>query len=363
MALFESRKPETAQEERGTKRGRNAARRPVDTVEDMRRRARHRLIGACLLVLVAIVAFPMMFDAEPRPDAIDAQVRVAGGDTAPARGQGNQVALLAPIQNYGLGDDEEVIDTQALSTDSKDAKDSKDTAQQAKPRETPRESEAKTQSAAAPVSLAAQRAQQAKQRAESEKKAEKQPEKKPAEKKPEPEKPKTAEKKPAEKPAAKPAEKPAATTTARADTKTDNKPAEKKPAEKPAEKPAAAEKKPTQVAAATPAATQPPPPVKPPPKTNAERDDAARARALLEGRSEAPTRFIVQVGAFSDDAKVREVRQKIEGLGLRTYIQVVETGGNRATRVRVGPFTDRGEADRAANRIKGASMPAAILSL
>lgn len=121
------------------------------------------------------------------------------------------------------------------------------------------------------------------------------------------------------------------------------------------------------------AAAAPPPPVQPPPaQSGASAREAERARALLEGRPvDAPApasrsdegRFIVQVGAFSDDNKVREIRQKLEGMGLRTYTQVVQTGGTRATRVRVGPFASRAEADRAAERVKGASLPAAIMSM
>jgi DedD protein len=33
----------------------------------MRRRARHRLIGAAVLVLIGVVGFPLLFDTQPRP--------------------------------------------------------------------------------------------------------------------------------------------------------------------------------------------------------------------------------------------------------------------------------------------------------
>ncbi|THJ31481.1 SPOR domain-containing protein, partial [Lampropedia aestuarii] len=120
----------------------------------------------------------------------------------------------------------------------------------------------------------------------------------------------------------------------------------------------------------------PPPPAVRPPASAATNSsaEAARARALLEGRpvetTPAPTasrsdegRFIVQVGAFSDEAKVREIKQKLESVGLKTYTQVVQTSAGRATRVRVGPFANRADADRAAERVKGANLPAAIMSM
>ena len=54
---------------------------------------------------------------------------------------------------------------------------------------------------------------------------------------------------------------------------------------------------------------------------------------------------------------------KVERLGIKTYLQVVEVGGEKRTRVRVGPFVSRDEADRAAAKIKAAGLTAAILSL
>ena len=72
---------------------------------------------------------------------------------------------------------------------------------------------------------------------------------------------------------------------------------------------------------------------------------------------------MVQVGAYTDADKLREARQKVEGLGLKTYTQVVESDAGRRTRVRVGPFASRDEAEQAAARIRGHGLPAAILAL
>ena len=94
---------------------------------------------------------------------------------------------------------------------------------------------------------------------------------------------------------------------------------------------------------------------------------------MLEGRTQvaaAPAaagenanRFIVQVGAFADAAKARETRLKLEKAGLKTYTQVAKTADGERTRVRVGPYATRAEAERAAERIKGLALPAAVLTL
>lgn len=118
-------------------------------------------------------------------------------------------------------------------------------------------------------------------------------------------------------------------------------------------------------AAASPAAAAKPPPAASKPAVARPAEDGARAQALLNGQAaSAPAaRVVVQVGAYSDADKLREARQKLEKLGLKTYTQVVEVDGAKRTRVRVGPFETRADADKAAARIKAAGLPVAILSL
>jgi len=92
--------------------------------------------------------------------------------------------------------------------------------------------------------------------------------------------------------------------------------------------------------------------------------DASRAQAILEGRSPAVAqRLVVQVGAFEDPTRVREVRQRLERAGLTTYTQVAQTSDGPRTRVRLGPFDTRAEAERAAERVRQLGLPASILTL
>jgi len=119
-----------------------------------------------------------------------------------------------------------------------------------------------------------------------------------------------------------------------------------------------------------------PPPLKlePKPEPKAEpkvsADDGRRARNLLNGRDDAKPaaietgRFIVQAGTYPDAAKAREARLKIERAGLTTYTQVIETkDGDKRIRVRIGPFSTKSEADKAAGRIRDLDLSAAVLSL
>lgn len=96
-------------------------------------------------------------------------------------------------------------------------------------------------------------------------------------------------------------------------------------------------------------------------------DDGQRAKALLEGASLKPaaseTRIVVQVGAFSDVAKAREARAKLEKAGLKTYTQMTDTKDGTRIRVRVGPYASKAEAEKAAAKVKSLNLPAAILIL
>jgi DedD protein len=215
----------------------------------MRKRAKHRLLGAALLVLVGVLGFPLLFDKQPRPIAVDIPIEI------PDRAKVKPLSIPAPAVVFKAAD-------------------------------------------AAPAA--------------------------------------------------------SATSTASAPMA-----------------PAAAAPPPQPVASDSikPVVKAEPAPLQKPASATANADNGGRAQALLDGRDQAAkvdaaeARFVVQVGAFADIAKAREVRQKLEHAGLKTYTQVLETKDGRRIRVRVGPFAGKSEADKAAEKIKKLNLPAATLSL
>lgn len=266
MAFFKFRWPGQGEQPQAEKTARRPRSTPqAESIEAMRRRARHRLIGAAVLVLIGVIGFPMLFDTQPRPIPVDIPIEI------PDRNKVAPLVVPAPVEQQVAA---------------------------AKPPATPSAPSAPARSSAASNGLAD-----------------------------------GEEIVPSTRPAA---SRPAAAAPASAPARSEPKP-EPKP-------PAPAENKPA--------------PQRP--------DDAARARALLEGRAAEPAaaaaadeRFIVQVGAFEDAAKAREVRMKVERAGLKTYTQVA----GKFTRVRVGPFNSRAEADKAAARIKALDLSASVLTL
>jgi len=108
---------------------------------------------------------------------------------------------------------------------------------------------------------------------------------------------------------------------------------------------------------------------KPEPKSenNPDPKEAAKAKALLDGK-EAPNsgeavRSVVQVGAYADLAKAKEVRAKLESAGFKTYTQEIDTKDGKRIRVRVGPFATKEEADKTAEKIRKLNLQPPVLKL
>jgi len=305
MAFFKFRWPGQKAQDEGSKPARRSRNAHAESIDALRRRARHRLIGAAVLVLLGIIGFPMLFDTQPRPVAVDIPIEI------PDR---NKVApLVVP-----------------------DAAKAPAAVAEAKPQPSAQASGAVSGSDAAGLDAGEEIV------------------------------PPRAESKPAAAPVPVPAPPVVAHAEAPSRSRTETKVEKTETRSEPK-----AETRHESRAEAKPVAAAPEPA-----RQQSRSDDAARARALLEGRptaSAAPAatasksdeagRFIVQVGAFADADKAREVRSKLEHAGVKTYTQAVDTKDGKRTRVRAGPFASRAEADKAVGRIKALGLSASVLTL
>ena len=61
-----------------------AAGETADAVQQARARARQRLIGAAVLVVIGIIGFPLVFETQPRPIPVDIPIEVPRKEGAPA---------------------------------------------------------------------------------------------------------------------------------------------------------------------------------------------------------------------------------------------------------------------------------------
>lgn len=167
--------------------------------------------------------------------------------------------------------------------------------------------------------------------------------------------------------------------------------------------PPAAAKQPEQVAAAAerpkpkpePVPAKPPAAVKPsvkeapkeasklaekPKPKEAPKSDSQKAdpMAILEGRDSGKTvakpaseaakpstdgkRFSVQLAALSDPEKVDALKSKLAAAGVNARFSKVQTSKGEVTRVRVGPFPSREEADAALRRLARAGVTGIVVT-
>jgi DedD protein len=234
------------------------------SIEAVRKQARFRLIGSAVLVLVAVVVFPLVFDTQPRPVSVDTPIIVPDRNSAPQLSAASWPAGHRPVPEQPMA---ERAPQRAVS-------------QSSVPSEplTQQELEA-LKSASATVQSQASQARQV-----------------------------TASSASAAKPATPPK---APSTSSEAD--------------------------------------------KPRPH-----HDAAKSPA----KTETGERHVVQVGAYTDPEKVREVRRKLEQAGFKTYAQAIDgKDGKRVVRVRVGPFDKKSEAEKVAARVRKLELPVSLLEL
>ncbi|WP_334180624.1 SPOR domain-containing protein [Pseudoxanthomonas sp.] len=105
---------------------------------------------------------------------------------------------------------------------------------------------------------------------------------------------------------------------------------------KPAPKPAVAETRPV---TATPVEAKPAPPASKPVAATPKPEEAPKPAASGTG-------FAVQLGAFSNAADANALRDRARGAGFSAFVEQVRTDKGTLSRVRVGPVANRADADR-----------------
>jgi len=92
------------------------------------------------------------------------------------------------------------------------------------------------------------------------------------------------------------------------------------------------------------------------PRPTAPAAKPAPSAPTLEG-------FAVQVGAFKDDAKLAQARERIAAARLAHYTERLDGSSGELTRLRAGPFPTREAAERAAVQLKRAGLEARVVTL
>jgi DedD protein len=82
---------------------------------------------------------------------------------------------------------------------------------------------------------------------------------------------------------------------------------------------------------------------------------AFRLETAIKNAAPAASRnasFVVQLGAFSTPAKAARQSEKVASQNFSAYTEIVKSGKEEVTRVRVGPFATREEAEKTREKLK-----------
>lgn len=99
-------------------------------------------------------------------------------------------------------------------------------------------------------------------------------------------------------------------------------------------------------------------PVKPADKPAVKGDEAKRAAAILSGLpaeakpAEKSGEYLVLIGAFSNEANVKNLKSKLGEQGIKTFSEPLDTPQGKKTRVRAGPFSTREAAEKALEKMQ-----------
>lgn len=109
---------------------------------------------------------------------------------------------------------------------------------------------------------------------------------------------------------------------------------------------------------------EPKPEAKPVPKVEpkpAKVEEAERAAAILAGKTPEPAAtaasgaavpHVVLIGAFTNEANVKNIKTKLTELGIKVYTEPLDSPQGKKTRVRAGPFPSRDAAEKALEKMK-----------
>lgn len=73
-------------------------------------------------------------------------------------------------------------------------------------------------------------------------------------------------------------------------------------------------------------------------------------------------KFYVQIGVFSDAARVKKLQSKLTDLGYKTQTEKINTPKGEKIRLKTQTFAERNDAALALEKIKGADLPGMVVS-
>jgi DedD protein len=95
-------------------------------------------------------------------------------------------------------------------------------------------------------------------------------------------------------------------------------------------------------------------------------DAAAKAAKSAPDTASAATpakgKYLVQIGAFGSATGAEEQSKRATALGLKAFTEEISTNAGKRIRVRVGPFANKEQADKARDALKAGGIDSALIA-
>lgn len=282
-----------------------------------KKRARRRLIGAATLVLTSVIGLPMLFDSEPKTNIDEISIQIPAKDKP-----------LQGAQPHANTDSQSpVVASANPPTKRKTLPDESDPAEEILPATTNTDN-AKSPNAKSNLAVTAGVASAATA-------------------------PNAATTPAVEK---KPEVKTESATAQKIEQKTETKPKESTAASK----------------SATPSTGNTSNPVDKPKAAPENAAETARALAILDAKPSAKSekkepetkaggKFTVQVAALATQEKINELQAKLKAAGIASHSQKIVTKTGEVTRIRVGPFESKQEAEKMRAKLTGLGLAGTLI--
>ena len=104
-----------------------------------------------------------------------------------------------------------------------------------------------------------------------------------------------------------------------------------------------------------------PDPATAPKATQSEKPAVHAATAKHETIAKSGEEFVIQLGAFTSAANVKQLQSKLSADGIKSYTEPLKTAAGNKTRVRAGPYATRQEAEKVHDKLQVLGLSGAVV--
>lgn len=96
--------------------------------------------------------------------------------------------------------------------------------------------------------------------------------------------------------------------------------------------------------------------------SSAGKAQAAAGAGDKRAQASSVSSWVVQIGAFADPKNAKQLQAKLAAAGIKSYSETVKVKNGEQTRVRLGPFAGKADAEKAGEKAKALGLRADLVA-